>query len=117
MLIPLGSSTQDLTGLNKFKTFDWSASVNAGTSSVMNNVSNSLYSPFAYSLGLNASISIYGFNLPFSFTYRDRQASYGASFSRFSLALPTKWAKLFVDIMVEYNPIFTLWYANIRTRC
>ena len=104
MLIPLGSSTQDLTGLNKLKPFDWSASVNAGTSSVMNNVSNSLYSPFAYSLGLNASISIYGFNLPFSFTYRDRQASYGASFSRFSLAPSYKWAKLFIGYsQVEYN--------------
>ncbi|HMS97911.1 MAG TPA: hypothetical protein PKA12_04160 [Saprospiraceae bacterium] len=104
MLIPLGSSTQDLTGFKKLKPIDWSASVNAGTTSVINNAKNSLYSPFAYSVGVNASLSIYGFNLPFSFTYRDRQASYGASFSRFSLTPTYKWAKLYIGhSQVEYN--------------
>lgn len=104
MLIPLGSSTQDLTGFKKLKPIDWSASVNAGTTSVINNAKKSLYTPFAYSVGVNASLSIYGFNLPFSFTYRDRQASYGASFSRFSLTPTYKWAKLYIGhSQVEYN--------------
>lgn len=104
MFIPLGVLTQDLSGFKKLKPFDWTASVNAGTTAVRNNANNSLYSPFAYSVGVNASISIYGFNLPLSFTYRDRQASYGASFSRFSLTPSYKWAKLYIGhSQVEYN--------------
>ena len=99
-----GAASQDFSGFTKVKPFDWSASINAGLTSVNSNSNKALYSPFAYSFGINSSLSVYGFDLPFSFIFRDRQASYGASFSRFSLSPSYKWAKLYLGhSQLEYN--------------
>lgn len=84
---------QDLSQINKSKAFSWQGSINGGLSSISNSQSTN-YSPFAYHLGANASINIYGIILPLSFTYRNRTRSYTNPFNRFTLSPTYKWIKL-----------------------
>jgi hypothetical protein len=47
--------------------------------------------PFSYVLSANATASIYSIDLPFSFTYSDRQRSYAQPFNQFGLSPHWKW--------------------------
>lgn len=95
---------QDLGGFKDKKPFTWSASVNGGLTYI--NTSNSYNdNPMAYYVGAQCDISIYGFNLPFSLTYRDRVGNYALPFSRFSFNPSYKWAKLHLgDHAMHFNP-------------
>lgn len=48
-------------------------------------------SPFSYFISGNPTLSIYGFDIPVQFTYRDQQANISNPFNRFSLNPRYKW--------------------------
>ena len=51
-------------------------------------------SPWSYAIGGTPVISIYGFKLPFSFSFQNQKFSYSRPFNRFGLSPTYKWVKL-----------------------
>ncbi|MBK8699346.1 MAG: hypothetical protein IPN29_07270 [Saprospiraceae bacterium] len=93
---------QDISGFKKQKPFAWNANINLFSSSIVSDKNQ--YNPFAYGAALNGAISLYGIQIPLNFTYRERQASYAAPFSRFNITPSYKWIKLYLGHnQVEYN--------------
>ena len=50
--------------------------------------------PFSYLITANATATIYGIELPFSFVYSNRQKSYAQPFNQFGLSARWKWITL-----------------------
>jgi len=50
--------------------------------------------PFSYMITANATMSIYGIELPFSFVYSNKQRSYSQPFNQFGLSPRWKWITL-----------------------
>jgi len=50
--------------------------------------------PFSYILSANATVSIYGFELPLTFVFSDKQRSYAQSFNELGISPKYKWITL-----------------------
>lgn len=91
LLIPFPSFTQDLETIAKQKPFEihGNASLNVigyGVSGI-----EPRRQPFSWVLSASVTASIYGIQLPFSFTVSDQQKSYAQPFNQFGLSPHWKW--------------------------
>jgi len=96
---------QELSNIFRNKPFTWNGSLNAGLNTYQSSNKLSQYAPLGYQIGANVNFNVYGINIPFSITYRNRSGNYALPFSRFSIAPSYKWAKLYIGHnSVEFNP-------------
>jgi hypothetical protein len=64
--------------------------------------------PFSWVLSANATVSLYGIDLPFSITLSDKQKSYSQPFNQFGLSPHYKWITVYLGYRnVTWSP-FTL---------
>jgi len=102
LLMNFNGIAQQLDNLKTQKPFKIGGSV--ATNFIFYNASgiSERMKPFSYVLSANATVSVYGFSMPFSFTYSDRQRNYSQPFNQFGMSPTYKWAK------------FHLGYRNIN---
>jgi len=86
------ADAQQLDNLKSQQPFKLSGSL--GANLMMYNASGieSRMQPFSYVLSANATASVYGISLPFSFTWSDRQKNYSQPFNQFGMSPTYKWA-------------------------
>ena len=86
-------TAQDLSSLKDVKPFAINGSIGLNTS--IYNVSGGIpdrQAPFAYGLNANATISVYGVIMPFSFTwYNNNKAGFRQPFNQFGISPTYKW--------------------------
>ncbi|MFT5158142.1 MAG: hypothetical protein ACI8SE_001769 [Bacteroidia bacterium] len=92
--ISIVGSSQNLDGLAKRDPLVLSGGISSGTSFYSANGREDRRNPFAYFLNVAPTLSVYGFDLPFSFTYRDQKGSFSKPFQRFDFNPSYKWVKL-----------------------
>lgn len=85
---------QDLTNLGTVRPVVFSGNMQAR--SLMYNASGipSRQDPFSYILDGNAAVSLYGWNIPFSFTYSQQDKSFRQPFNQFGLSPRYKWVTI-----------------------
>lgn len=97
------SSAQDFTGIGKRSPFSLSGNVGAQASSRLNSSGGS--EPFAYLVSVGLNPVVYGFSLPFSFSFADSRMSYAQPFSRLSFTPSYKWIKAYLGrTTMEMHP-------------
>jgi hypothetical protein len=99
---------QDLENLASEKAFTLNGGVSAR--GVFYNASGipSRRDPFAYVLLGNLNASIYGINLPFSFTYSNQGTIYGQPFNQFGLSPSYRWITMHIGYRNISHSSFTL---------
>ncbi|MCB0655819.1 MAG: hypothetical protein KDC57_06770 [Saprospiraceae bacterium] len=82
-----------------------SGSLSLGTSFYQAQGIDNRRSPFAYYITAAPVITLYGFDIPLSFTYRDQQGSLSTPFNRFTINPSYKWASLQLgNTSVQWHP-------------
>ena len=82
-----------------------SGSLSIGTSVYQAQGIDNRRSPFAYYITAAPVITLYGFDIPLSFTYRDQQGSLSSPFNRFSINPSYKWISLQLgNTSVQWHP-------------
>lgn len=84
------AASQDLSILGKEKAFKISGGVN--TTHQFNSVRKN--NPYNYLLGANLNIDFYGWAVPVSFTYSNRQHSFQQPFNQYGISPVYKWVTL-----------------------
>ena len=103
--IYLPALSQDLAAISKSKPFEWHAGIQVGSYFSQSNRSTPLSSPFGYYINSNISLSVKGFSLPFSFSFRNQQFNYTHPTIRLGLSPYYKWAKLYIGHnQIQYSP-------------
>jgi hypothetical protein len=82
---------QDLSDLKNTKPVTFQGSIGAKLSFYGANGIPSRQDPFAYGFDANATLSLYGISMPFSFTWYDRNKSYSHPFNQYGLSPKYKW--------------------------
>lgn len=90
----LSSSGQDLTNLRQARPVVFSGNFQAR--SFIYNASGipGRQDPFSYMLDGNATVSLYGWSVPFSFTYSQQDKSFRQPFNQFGMSPRYKWVTL-----------------------
>lgn len=109
LVLFVGSSTfgssQNLDGLAKRDPFVLSGNISTGTSFYTVAGRENRRNPFAYFLNVAPTVSVYGFDFPFNFTYRDQKGSFSKPFQRFDFNPSYKWVKLgFGNTSLDLSP-------------
>ncbi len=91
MHIAVISPAQDLSNLKGQKPFDIHGSLSLNLQPYTSFGSEARQQPFTYVVSANVAPSLYGIDLPFSFTYGNRQANYSQPFNRFGISPHYKW--------------------------
>ncbi len=95
IIIALSAHAQDLENIKNQKPIGLSGSI--GLSSSFYNASGipNRQSPFAYGINANATISLYGIEMPFSFTwYSNDKTGFDQPFNQFGISPKYKWLTL-----------------------
>jgi len=82
---------QDLSDLKNIKPVTFHGSIGAKLNFYGAHGIPSRQDPFAYGLDANATISVYGISMPFSFTWYNRNQSYSHPFNQYGLSPKYKW--------------------------
>jgi len=93
-LLSITSATlyaQDLGNMKEQKPFTIHGSFNANLIGYNANGIDARQQPFSYVLSANATATFYGVELPFAFTYSNRQSDFSQPFNRFGLSPHYKW--------------------------
>jgi len=106
LLLMCGSAAgQDLGAIKDSNPFELSGNITAGTSFNQTNNRENRRSPFAYFISANPVFSIYGIQVPVSFTYRDQQGSISQPFNRYLINPTYKWVSLHIgNTRLTMNP-------------
>jgi hypothetical protein len=86
--------SQDLSGLKGQKPFDIHGNVSFNLQPYFSNGAQARQQPLAYVISANVAPSVYGLDMPFSFTYSNRQTNYSQPFNRFGISPRYKWITL-----------------------
>lgn len=87
---------QNLDQYDSSSPFSFSGNISLGSSIYQAYNRDNRRSPFAYFISASPTISIYGFDIPISISYRDQQGSINTPFNRVSFNPSYKWAKLYL---------------------
>jgi hypothetical protein len=87
LFLPLAAFAQDLSKVGKSKAFRISGGIS------LNNIYNSAnaQNPFSYYLGANLNFDFYGWSVPLSFSYSNREHSFTQPFNQYGLSPTYKW--------------------------
>jgi len=92
LIHPFPSFAQQLDNLKSQKPFTLQGSLGANLIFYHASGIPERMRPFSYVLSANASATLYGVDMPFSFTYSDRQRNYTQPFNQFGISPTYKWA-------------------------
>lgn len=96
---------QNLDNFDKENPVKLSGNISLGSAFYHANGIENKRSPFSYYLSANPTITLYGFNIPMSFTYRDQQGSLSNPFQRLSISPSWKWIRVHAgDVRMGLNP-------------
>lgn len=87
---------QNLTGIGDQKPFDFKGRVNFGLSQYETNRERPQFNPFSYTFNANATISLYGINIPFTLIYSEKQRSFRQPFNKIGASPEYKWVKVHI---------------------
>ena len=110
-LLPAALKSQDLQQIGK-DPFGFAGSVRMATDFYSVKGIDPRRSPSSWILSGNASFQLAGISFPFSFSFRDQQLSYGASFNQFGISPYYKWITLHAGWR---NMTFSPYTLNGRT--
>ena len=82
---------QDLSDLKNITPVTFHGSIGAKLNFYGANGIPSRQDPFTYGFDANATVSLYGISMPFSFTWYDRNKSYSQPFNQYGLSPKYKW--------------------------
>lgn len=85
---------QDLTNLGSVKPIVFSGNLQARSFVYNANGIAARQDPFSYVFDGNANVSLYGWNIPFSFTYSQQDKSFRQPFNQFGMSPRYKWITL-----------------------
>lgn len=88
------AQAQNLGGFKKQKPFEVSGNLSISANIYGTTRDNPRISPFSYFLNGSPTFSIYGVQVPLSFTYSNQQFSYSKPFQRYGASPYYKWIKL-----------------------
>jgi hypothetical protein len=93
LLVAYALQGQELSDLKNAKPFDISGSI--GLTSSFYNVSGipERQAPFAYGINANATLTVYGISMPFSFTWfnNNKKGNFSQPFNQFGISPTYKW--------------------------
>jgi hypothetical protein len=109
ILLALNSSAQDIDEIiDKVKNKDplvLSGNVTTGMSAYTANGIDNRRNPFSFYTSISPTISVRGFSLPFSFTYRDQKGSFSQPFQRIKINPTYKWISVgYGNVTMDLNP-------------
>lgn len=90
------ASAQALDQLGVKKGVTMNGSINASTTAYTASGIESRRDPFAWYLNGNININLFGYDMPFSFSYSNQGKNYSQPFNQFRFAPSYKWARLYV---------------------
>lgn len=97
LLIYAGTAKgQALDQLGVKKGVTMNGSVNASTTAYTASGIESRRDPFAWYLNGNININMFGYDMPFSFSYSNQGKNYSQPFNQFRFAPTYKWARLYL---------------------
>ena len=85
---------QDIENISKQDPFKISGTIGASLTSFSANGRPSNREPFSWVIRGNPTISIYGVDIPFSFTFSEQQRNFRQPFNQFGLSPTYKWIKV-----------------------
>ena len=86
--------SQDIGNIGKQKPFTFHGSIGLNLMAYAVDGIPARQLPFSYMISANATATIYGIELPFSFVFSDKQRSYAQPFNQFGLSPRWKWITL-----------------------
>ena len=86
---------QDVEGIMNSKPIEFNGRISAGMSFSATNQDVSRFSPYSYRLIGSPTLSLYGFDLPFTFAIYDSKFNFSKPTNRFGLNPRYKWIQLF----------------------
>ncbi|SEW37927.1 hypothetical protein SAMN05428988_4750 [Chitinophaga sp. YR573] len=92
----LSASSQALDQLGVKKGVTMSGSVNASTTLYKANGIDNRRDPLAWYLNGNININLFGYSMPFSFSYSNQGKNYSQPFNQFRFAPSYKWARAYL---------------------
>ncbi len=99
------SWSQDITSFKDARPFEVSGGANIGFSTYHSNRATPRYAPFSYTLSASPTFSFYGFSIPVTVVYSEKQRSFRQPFNRFGLSPSYKWIRLHAGHRnVHFNP-------------
>ncbi len=109
LLLLLGSysiiQAQNLEDFDRTNPLKLSGTFSAGTTVYQAFGIENRRSPLSYFVSANPVISIYGFDIPISFTYRDQQGSISNPFQRYSINPSWRWISAHAgNVSLELHP-------------
>ncbi len=87
---------QELSNIGKAPLLNINGGVSLNQTMNWDDIAGSHQQPYAYILSANLNFSIYGWNIPLSALYSNKNWSYQQPFNQFSLNPSYKWIKLYV---------------------
>jgi hypothetical protein len=100
----LGQDIEKIGG----QAFTMSGNISVGTSFYQSYNRESRRSPLSYFITANPTLTIYGFDIPISLTYRDQQGSVSNPFNRLSFNPKYRWAALNIGKFTKSLSNYTL---------
>jgi hypothetical protein len=89
IISPLRS--QDLSNLKGVKPVTFNGSIGINTNFYNANGILARQDPFSYGLNANATVSLYGISMPFSFSWYNKTSNYTQPFNQFGISPTYKW--------------------------
>ena len=87
---------QNIENLGKGEALKMSGNIAVGAAAYQAIGRENRKSPFSYFISANPVFSVYGFDIPVSFMYRDQQGSVSTPFNRINIRPTYKWATLHI---------------------
>ena len=87
---------QNIENLGKGEVLKMTGNIAVGATAYSVTGRENRRSPFSYFISANPVFSIYGFDIPVSFIYRDQQGSVSSPFNRINIRPTYKWATLHI---------------------
>ena len=87
---------QNIENLGKGEVLKMSGNIAVGATAYSVTGRENRRSPFSYFISANPVFSIYGFDIPVTFIYRDQQGSVSTPFNRINIRPTYKWATLHI---------------------
>ncbi len=94
LLMPCILKAQDIENISKQDPFKISGTIGASLTSFSASGRPSNREPFSWVIQGNPTISIYGVDIPFSFTFSEQQRNFRQPFNQFGLSPTYKWIKV-----------------------
>lgn len=94
VLVSVSVGAQDLAGLRNQKPFSYSGSLEVRSIGYQMNGAPSRRNPLSLIVSGSPTLSIYGWDIPFSVVYADRKTTFQQPFNQFGLSPTYKWITL-----------------------